>query len=71
MLYAVDRKVGLHPTLCPSHISGGKNSAYHPITAHSAQLRPPQMYGGEDKRFPKTELTNKKLGDAQLLRKRK
>lgn len=52
------------PVFCPNHMSKGlwgKNSSYHSPAAHSAQPRPPQTGGDEDKRFPKTELANKKL----------
>lgn len=49
---------------------GGKNSSYQSPADHSVQLRPPQMDGDEDKRFPKTELANKKLGDTLALEKK-
>lgn len=70
VLDTVGRRVGLRPTLCPNHISGGKNCSHHSKAAHSAQLRPPQMCGDEDKRFLKTELANKNLGDSLALEKK-
>lgn len=54
----------------PTTSQGGKNSSYRFPAAHSAQLRPPQMGADEDKRFPKTELANKKLGDTLALEKK-
>ena len=60
-------KLACVPLCAPTTSQGGKNSSRYSTAAHSAQLRPPQMCGDEDKRFPKTELANKKPGDTLAL----
>lgn len=59
------------PTFCPNHISGVKKSSHHSTAAHSAQLRPLQTGSDEDKRFPKAELSDEKLGDTLAVGKKK
>lgn len=59
------------PAFCPNHSSGGKNSSHHATAAHSADLRPLQTGGDEDKRFPQTELANEKPGDTLALGKKR